>query len=171
MLAATAPLRKAITGGVKWTPAAQMHLTLKFLGEFDAAHMAQLQEKLAGSCTAIGPIETAATTTGYFPPKAAARILWYGIEAAPALIQLARLVEDACASFGYAREKRPFSPHFTIGRVRRDASPAELRTIQQALNAFAPKERHAFTITNLHFVHSTLTPSGPEYRDLFAIPL
>lgn len=171
MLAETAPLRKAITGGVKWTPAGQMHLTLKFLGEFESAHTAPLQKELAETCTAIGPIETAATTTGTFPPKGAARILWYAIESAPALSQLARAVEDACDAFGYAREKRPFSPHFTIGRVRRDASPADLRAIQQALNAYAPKARHAFTITHLHFVHSTLTPAGPEYRDLFTIPL
>jgi 2'-5' RNA ligase len=171
MTRAAAPLQKAISGGVKWVPAEQIHLTLKFLGEFSAAHVDPLREKLAAECGRIGAIETATTSIGAFPPRGNPRVIWFGIEASAALTRLARMIEDTCADLDYPREKRPFTPHFTIGRVQRYAGNSEVQSIRQALQVFPDPPSDNFRLDRLHFIESTLSPAGPQYRDVFTIAL
>jgi len=166
-----AHLRGKITTGVKWTPASQIHLTIKFLGDFSPAHVHPLQEKLVSDWGQIGPIDLAATSIGVFPLKGDPRVIWYGIQTNPTLAFLARVIEDTCADFGYAREKRPFNPHFTIGRVMRNAGKDEMRSVRQALHTLPDINQHPITIESLYFIQSNLTPAGPQYRDLFTIQL
>ena len=171
LLETTAPLRRSIAEGVKWIAPDQIHLTLKFLGEFDPAHVETMKHKIQSLCNGSSPIRTATATIGVFPKKGFPRIIWYGLENPEKLNQLAKRVETICAEIGYPREKRPFSPHLTIGRVRRNASHEAMHAIQNTVSTFSIKRSHPFTISRLHFVHSTLTPYGPQYHDLFTIGL
>jgi RNA 2',3'-cyclic 3'-phosphodiesterase len=169
MTEAATPLQQAITSCVKWVPADQIHLTVKFLGNLSPEHVDPLREKLVAACAQVGLIQTATTAIGVFPPRGDARVIWFGIEASNELNLLARMIEDACAELGYAREKRPFSPHFTIGRVRRNAGRSETTAIRHALDTHSGSGHHPFSIHRLYLIQSTLSPAGPQYRDVFTI--
>jgi 2'-5' RNA ligase len=90
------------------------------------------------------------------------RVLWLGVERHPALELLANDVERALGDFGFAPELRPFSPHLTVGRAKKDARPAGFR----GLDTLARRVEYAATIPVEHvdLMQSILGPSGPSYR-------
>ena len=54
---------------------------------------------------------------GFFPNPHSPRIFWCGIEA-PGLDELAADTDAATAALGIEREKRAFSPHLTLARIK-----------------------------------------------------
>lgn len=115
-----------------WVPTANLHVTIKFLGDIaeEAAPAIVLGLKRAlgeagpGMAEPINPFEIKATGFGAFPSLAEPRVLWFGVEGGAALAALHARVEAGLEALGFAREARPFHPHVTIGRVARGAWPA-----------------------------------------------
>ena len=69
-----------------------------------------------------------------FPNPRRPRVLWVGLEGdLNALAGLQAAVEQAVTGLGYAAEERPFSPHITLGRVRRGVSGAALDRVADAM--------------------------------------
>src|SRR5207248_1409265 len=100
---------------INWTRPEGIHLTLKFLGETDRVD--QVIEALQG----IGPFEKFFVEVkgfGFFPDARRPRVLWTGIEAPPALAELAGRVETAMEKLGFPPEQRPFTPHLTLARFQ-----------------------------------------------------
>lgn len=148
-----------------------MHLTLKFLGDFNPHHLPALQAALNESSRMENPLVLKTTTLGTFPPRGLPRVIWYGFEENTQLTRLAETLETVCAELGYVRESRAFSPHLTIGRVRQGARQTDLDALRQSIKSYRPQRTFSFKIETLHFIHSTLMPSGPIYQDLFQITL
>ena len=164
-------LRTSIPGAVKWTPKEQMHLTVKFLGSFSTADTIPLKNRLLHEINSFGTIPLTTTSFGIFSLKGNPRVIWYGIKANLLLVRLAAIIEKTCFTLGYQRAKRPLSPHLTIGRVKRKVSTQEMQVIRAAVQNFKPANTYPFEVSTLFFIHSTLTPVGPEYKNLFTISL
>jgi 2'-5' RNA ligase len=112
---------------VAWVPAANMHLTLRFLGSIGE----ELVEGVTGACKRVAPrhqpVEAKAVGLGAFPSLNRPRVLWVGVEAPEALSALQRDVEAAMVDLGFEKEERAYHPHLTVGRVKEGhASVAEL---------------------------------------------
>jgi 2'-5' RNA ligase len=112
---------------VAWVPAANMHLTLRFLGSIAE----ELVEGVAGACKRVAarhaPIEAKAVGLGAFPSLHKPHVLWVGVEAPPELAALQGDVEAAMVELGFDKEERAYHPHLTVGRVKespRSGSPA-----------------------------------------------
>jgi RNA 2',3'-cyclic 3'-phosphodiesterase len=113
---------------VAWVPAANLHLTLKFLGSIGD----ELVEGVVGASRRAAarhlPIEARVGGLGAFPSPSseAARpsVLWIGVEAPPALAVLQRDVETAMVELGFEKEERAFHPHVTVGRVKESRGAA-----------------------------------------------
>lgn len=104
---------------VAWVPAANLHLTLQFLGMIEE----ELVEGIAGRLKKISqaPFEARAKGFGAFPSSAGGvkpSVLWVGVDGGPALVTLQREVEAAMTSLGFPKEARPYHPHVTVGRVK-----------------------------------------------------
>jgi 2'-5' RNA ligase len=103
---------------VAWVPAANLHLTLKFLGSIGE----ELVEGVTGACRRVAarhsPIEAKAVGLGAFPSPAKPNVLWVGVDAPPALAALQREVEGAMVDLGFEKEERAYHPHVTVGRVK-----------------------------------------------------
>jgi 2'-5' RNA ligase len=103
---------------VAWVPAANLHLTLKFLGSIGE----ELVEGVTGACRRVAarhlPMEAKAIGLGAFPSLAKPHILWVGVEAPPVLAALQRDVEAAMVDLGFEKEERAYHPHVTVGRVK-----------------------------------------------------
>ena len=71
---------------------------------------------------------------GAFPDAARPGVVWVGCAPVPALELLQDRIERQMESIGFPMEGRPFRPHFTLGRVRRDAKHAAIRPLGQRMD-------------------------------------
>ena len=119
----TQTLRGAVPAGVvRWVPAANIHLTLSFLGEVDEAALPAVKAALRRVAAAHPPHTLRVGGVGCFPGAAAAaaapRVVWAGVEeGSGALAALQTDVAACLVPLGFPKERRPFSPHLTLGRV------------------------------------------------------
>jgi 2'-5' RNA ligase len=153
---------------VAWVPAANLHVTLHFLGEQTDARLADATAALADAAGAARPFTLAFHGLGGFPGLERPRILWIGVAegAIEARAVQARL-ETALAERGFPPDDRPWHPHLTIGRVfderrwRRDA-PA----LRPAIAAAARRPFGAVTVSHVSLMRSDVSSRGARYREL-----
>ena len=152
---------------VKWVDPANIHLTLKFLGEVSQ----QQADDVRGQITLLDGrhqrMETRLTEAGAFPGLRRPQIIWAGLADPPRLHALNADIEDRMHNIGFARENRGFTPHLTLGRVR---SPRDLQRLAQLIPE-TRVEPVPFTMTTLALFRSILTPAGPRYEPLATIEL
>ena len=146
--------------GVRWIPAHQLHVTVKFLGEVRDADVSDVTDAVARGAARAAPFIMSIGGCGCFPKRGPVRIVWAGLaEPSGALLLCAEAVEDELEQLGFARERRPFSPHITIGRVREDRSGGQIRAATQAIT-LEPSEQWVASLT---LMSSVLSPKGPTY--------
>ena len=141
---------------VSWVAPDSLHLTLKFLGDvpdsatFDLRPPAPFDLELAG--------------VGEF----SGRVVWAGCRGAlDPLRDLAGRAETAAERRGVPREKRPFSPHVTIGRIRSTRNLGGLRV------AMARWKEHHFgpwPVRRVVLFRSESSPSGTVYKVVAEYP-
>ncbi len=168
---ATAFLRAELRTSIRWTPAENIHLTLKFLGEVSPARVDALTSALRVQADSVPAFKVEVGGLGSFPDVKRARVLWIGIQAPAEIQTLRRGIESACARLGYESETRGFSPHLTIGRVRQDATPADAQKIRRALEAATIDSLGAVRVDSVHLFKSDLQKSGAVYTKIFSAPL
>ncbi len=156
---------------VRWVPASNVHLTLKFLGEVSEANYSMLTEILEVQAAEYGPIEISIGGLGAFPNKRRPRVIWIGVAAPSELEMLQRAIEAETTRLGYASEKRPFAPHLTVGRVMRNAGPGEIRKISQVLSSEEVGYLGVARITSVDLFRSDLKPGGAVYTRMYAAAL
>ena len=116
---------------LSWSRVENLHITTKFIGEWPQERLEEMKRALAATPPS-GPIEIAVRGLGWFPNERRPRVFWAGIEGGEALRSLAQATEQAAAQLGVPVEKRAYSPHLTLARVR-EAVP--LDALRQALQA------------------------------------
>jgi RNA 2',3'-cyclic 3'-phosphodiesterase len=72
---------------------------------------------------------------------------------------------------GFARERRPFRPHLTLGRVREGASPAELAALGATLPALPAPDPMPWLVDMIVLYHSELGPQGARYTSMGKVGL
>lgn len=157
--------------GVRWTPPAQVHLTLKFLGDVSAEHIDPLAQALKRACAGTGPLELVLDGAGCFPSFKKPSVIWVGLGGdIPALRQLQKRIDGATQEFSGHQENRDFHPHLTIGRVK-----ARLFREQQRIGAVLQSTKVAelgrWTARDVLLVHSKTEPAGSVYTTIATAPL
>ena len=165
-------LKSRLSGGaVRWVPAKNIHLTIKFLGEVSVASLDMLTTMLQTEAARHLLFEFSVGGLGAFPSPHRPRVVWVGVEAPAELAGLQRGVEAEMARLGYAPEERPFSPHLTIGRVTRNASQDELRQLSSVLETYKVGFLGVTRVQAIHLFRSDLQPSGAIYTRLHSAAL
>lgn len=169
---ATADLRNALHDGlIRWVPAHNVHLTLKFLGDVSPSSLDLIKQMLVTEASEFPAFDVSVEGLGCYPNVRRPRVLWVGLKAPAELTSLQRAIEAGAARLGYESEDRDFSPHLTIGRVRQNTSAGDLHKIRIAL-----EECHVGLLRNarveaVHLFKSELRPEGSIYTRLFSAPL
>ncbi len=156
---------------IKWSPPKNIHLTLKFLGDVSVHNLDLLKDALRVDVTGRNVFDISAGGMGVFPKITQPRVIWVGVEAPDDLASLQRAIENDMRRLGYARERRSFTPHLTLGRVSRNASSQELRQVIQVLQDYKVGFLGVSRVTAVHLYRSDLNPGGAVYTSLFAAPL
>jgi 2'-5' RNA ligase len=165
----TEPLRRAIgTSLVRWVPAQNIHLTLKFLGDVSPASVDVLSQMLRTEADSSPAFDMHISGLGSFPSLRRPRVLFIGIQAPAELEALNRSINSACARLGYESEGWDFHPHLTLGRVKQDASALDQQRIRRALEETKIDSLGIARVNSVHLYKSDLKPTGAVYSQIFS---
>ncbi len=171
-LAGAAARLRAAAPDVAWVAPENLHVTLKFLGQVDEAHLHALAAALAAAARGGPAFEARVVGLGAFPSVGRPRVLWAGVrDGAEALAALAARVEAACVGLGFAPETRPFAAHVTLGRVRSLRCPRRAPRLADLLDAAAGEELGRLRVERVALMESRLSPHGARYLERASAPL
>jgi 2'-5' RNA ligase len=147
---------------VRAVAAENLHLTLKFLGNTDENWIPDIARLLADVAAGTSAFAVTLCGLGVFPKLSRPSVIWTGMTPPEPVVRLARDVEVALVTFGFAPETRTFQPHVTLARIK-SRPPQELPTLldRQAETVFA-----TFPVDELVLMQSELTPRGSRYTPL-----
>ncbi len=152
---------------IRWVKPENLHLTLKFLGPVADDRITPIAKALARALDRLPRFSVSCRGLGVFPDIRKAKVLWVGLEGKP-LVPLAETVETALESIGFAREKRAFKPHLTIGRWR---DPIRSDALGRQLERSARQDFGASKVDEVILFQSVLKPNGAVYTPLQVFPL
>ncbi|MGA1997324.1 MAG: RNA 2',3'-cyclic phosphodiesterase [Bryobacteraceae bacterium] len=153
------------TAPIQWTPAGNLHITTKFIGQWPRERLPDLQTALAGLPRRL-PIAVSIRGVQFFPDNRKPRVFCCSVEA-PGLKELAADTDNAIAGLGIPRETRTFSPHLTLARIRERVDLGEMsRALMASSVDFGQFEARRFFL-----YESQLRPGGSVYTKLAELAL
>jgi len=148
---------------VKWVPPANLHITLKFLGEIPEDTVTELKETLLSIASHHESFAFNLKGVGIFPDKKRPRVIWIDLLESEKLIKLQKEVENSLLTIGFNKEDRPFSPHLTIGRIR---SSAGKESLLRAVETLKDKDFGNIGVNKVSLMKSDLKPGGAQYTTI-----
>lgn len=160
-------LRRA-QADVSWVKPANLHITLKFLGETEPKRLERIGPVLAEAARNVTPFSLAVAGVGAFGGRIP-RVVWVGVREGTAPLEaLAGAVESGLARLGFPKEKRGFTAHFTLGRVR---SPRNAEALLAAIRDEPTEPLGTVLVERFVLMQSELDPGGSIYTALERFPL
>jgi 2'-5' RNA ligase len=156
---------------VRWVPANNIHLTLKFLGNISPSNLNTLIASLQMEALRHRVMQFCVGGIGAFPNRSRPRVVWAGVTAPPELLVLQQGIDRETSRLGYPGEERGFSPHLTLGRVSQHANAQEVRQVGDALARMSVGELGWVVVKQLILFRSDLQPGGAVYSQLAKSPL
>ena len=156
----------------RWTQVANMHLTLRFLGETTARQQQYLADGLAVVAKEWPTLSLCAGQLGGFPSLQRPRVLWLGVAGDLDSLQgIQTQVERLVQETGFEAESRGYSPHLTIARVRKECPPREAQNAGAILSQWVEEQAEGsagvpFCVERLVHMRSDLHSSGAAYTPL-----
>jgi 2'-5' RNA ligase len=114
--------------GARWTPAENLHLTLRFYGEVSEVVAADLDAALA--TVVMDGFEVALQGAGAFGDADRVRAVWAGVADSAPLHRLAAKCETAARRCGLTPEARVYRPHVTLAYLKRSVEPRAAAWVQ-----------------------------------------
>lgn len=150
---------------VNWVEPENLHITLLFLGEVDEREVADVCRVVAERAQKIAPFSLQIQGAGAFPNLRRPRVIWVGVAGGTQeVVALHDTLEEGLLELGcYRREDRQFTPHVTLGRVKKEENTQPLAALLAKKGVF---QAGSTTITSVQVMSSQLTPDGPIYSVL-----
>jgi len=151
--------------GVSWVDEAQLHLSLRFIGEVPPDDCTRIRECLL---KVLQPsFQVILSGVGTFPHSRNPRVVWVGVARNEGLVQLRNKIEYQLNSIGIPGEKRRFHPHITLGRVKTN----KVARMGEYLAHYDLFRSEPFPVERFTLFSSLLTPSGAKYSKVAEYPL
>jgi RNA 2',3'-cyclic 3'-phosphodiesterase len=156
---------------VRWARREQFHLTLRFLGDVEAAQVEALAEAIRTACGGFGALHLRAERIGCFPERGYPRVVWVGVQdQAEQLPRLQQLVEAATAGFTSEPKEERFTGHLTLARIKGIKRP-EAEALSMAAAGMAARAFGQWTAYQIELMRSELLPQGAQHTTLASIAL
>ncbi|WP_447728220.1 RNA 2',3'-cyclic phosphodiesterase [Sphingomonas koreensis] len=151
--------------GARWQDDAQLHLTLRFVGEV-GTHAAEDVAAVLGSVH-HAPLELRLAGCGMFDDsRGKPNAVWAGVSPRDPLAALHRKVDQAIVRAGLEPERRAYLPHITLARMSGSAGPVDRWLAEHAALTSEP-----FTIDAMVLYESRLGHGGASYEPIARYPL
>ncbi len=159
------PLLDAQRGidGMRWVPAENLHLTLRFVGEVQRPMAEDIAAALDGLDAPAPSIQL--DGVGVFDHGRSGAV-WARVGPKKPLEALHRKIDRAIATCGLEPERRAFIPHITLGRWSRGAVAMDAWKDRFAGLSSEPLRAPRFAL-----YRSTLGADGPSYDPVAYFPL
>lgn len=152
---------------LRWVRPDGIHLTLRFLGDTSGGMLDQVAAALAPLCARCPPLEIEIGGLGRFPNGSRPRVVWIGVKESPGQLAILQAeIEHGMAGLSFRKEDRPFHPHLTVARVRRETPAQELRMLAERLDRERVGLVGEFSARQLALMRSVLGPGGAAYSRL-----
>jgi len=160
-----------IEGKIRTVEPENVHLTMKFLGDTPASSIHDIVRVMKEAVVGARPFSLEFKGVGAFPRMDRPRVIWIGVEGEEGVRTMGGIAKNldlGLSKLGYQREKREFSPHLTVGRVKFIKDKRSLREL------FSDHEGVDFgkvDIGSIKLKKSVLSPRGPTYSTVEEIEL
>ncbi|MBI5183316.1 MAG: RNA 2',3'-cyclic phosphodiesterase [Nitrospinae bacterium] len=154
-----------LKGSIGFVRVANIHLTLKFLGNISDKQISDIKGVISESTKGILPFTLSATEIGVFPNIRYPRVLWLGLkDDLGRLTPLHKNIEDNMSKLGFQSEGRGFTPHLTLGRIRSLKGKDQLIKLIESERDIKIDE--VIPVERVNLMRSQLKPSGAVYSVL-----
>jgi RNA 2',3'-cyclic 3'-phosphodiesterase len=153
--------KRAVFPDIRWVKPANYHITVLFLGEIDENECSRIVRILDG-LSFNGGVQAACGNIGRFPPRGTLRVLHAGLAAGEGYCR--GVHAKICGVLPEYAENRPYTPHITLGRVKRGCRVSWTGPVTTP-----PKD--PFRIEEIILFQSILGPAGPLYSRIHATRL
>ncbi len=153
---------------VKLVEPQNIHITLKFLGDTPLNQIQAIESIMKDAVKSIQPHMLRLEGTGVFPNENYIKVIWLGIKGAEHLSTIADILNEQCTKIGVKKDKRGFSAHLTIGRMKSARGKDEIISLLQKYHDICFAE---IPVNSINLKKSTLTPNGPIYETLSTVQL
>ena len=155
----------------KWVEPENLHLTIKFLGEVPEKKIEQIKSLIKETLDDFKSFQIGVEKMGMYPNAQKPRVIWLGITGAEPLKDIHKMLESQLQKADIQPDKRSFSPHLTIARIRRNADVQSVKEIGETLSKFRVGSLGTCAVNHIVLYKSELTPQGPIYTPLLSSPL
>ncbi len=155
----------------KWVNPESIHLTLKFLGDVSPEKITDISGAIKNGVTGITAFHLQLAGLGVFPNSTRVQVVWAGVTGdMDRLKKLQKNIEEAMEKQGFPLEKRNFSPHLTLARVRDYATLDERKQLGNLITdtSFSGS---ILKVDSVNLIKSQLTRQGAIYTRLSSIRL
>ncbi|MGD2086174.1 MAG: RNA 2',3'-cyclic phosphodiesterase [Candidatus Aminicenantes bacterium] len=159
---------KKIASPIRWVRPGNVHVTLKFIGEVPEEKYTKIEKRLSEAEFDTGPFDLRLAGCGKFGRGNTLNIFWIGIAPSDPLTRVFKKIENTLAKIGIEKENRPFKPHITVGRNKKNFNFKSLFNLIEENNQRLVSE---FNVSHFQVFKSQLRPEGPIYTILKEIPL
>ena len=154
---------------VRWVRPENLHLTLKFVGTIKPNELSDVFTATEDALADCDPFSLQLSGLGAYPDAIYPRTIWAGCAMGRDRLQLlAKNIEDELATLGYPPERRPYSPHLTLGRVKQ---PSFARGIEEYIEDGKQMDFGACDISEVVVYMSELKKDGAIYSPMHHIKL
>jgi 2'-5' RNA ligase len=154
---------------IKWVDPSLIHLTLKFLGEVRKERVGAIIEVTQKIAQKFSPFFMEVKGVGVFPGLSSPRVIWLGVGSGSTNLQkLNSELENHLAKDGFSKEKKKWTPHLTLGRVKSLVEPQKLSNLILGEKEIVAGEMQ---VREISVIESHLAPRGPIYNVLEGIRL
>lgn len=167
-----AQLKSNSQSPVKWVDPYSIHLTLKFLGSVASDRTGEITRAMEEASQGVSPFQLEVKDLGVFPNLRRVQVAWVGISGeVDKLARLQQKIESALAQLGFAPEKRRFTPHLTLARLRNHASPDERQRFGQLIADTRFEAAYSLPVEAVNLMRSQLSREGAIYSRISSVEL
>lgn len=152
---------------IRWVDPQGIHLTLAFLGDLSDERLAEATQAAGAAALQVASFEIRLSRLGVFDSPLHPRVIWAGIdEPSSVLQQLHHTLNRELEKRAFAVEKRPFSPHLTLARIKVPLKPDERHSLLRLLQETKIASVSPYRLDRLSVMKSELLRSGARYTHL-----
>ncbi len=155
---------------VRWEKTKKLHLTLAFLGQIEKEKLTLVKSSCKKAVKNILPLTISFKGLGCFSGYDYPRIIWLGLKGdLQALAKIQKNIERNLLNLKFKPDIKPFSPHITLGRVKK-CSLGERREIGRQLKNLRILDLQSRVLVDKVVIYeSKLSPKGSSYLKLAEI--